>query len=495
MVIDRILDLFGLKRSSQYAAAKTTIGSGGWSVADSKVNTVLANSLPQMRARARQLVRDMPAMAAAVTRIEEFTVGEGVTMQSRIKGEDGKLIKPLNQKIEDAWNFWCDEADESGLLHFSEMTQLCARNEVEVGEYVAIKRLSKNKGKYIPFSLLMMEPDDIAMYGGKELPNNEINQGVEFVPSTGRPVAYHFQNYERRKDPLRIPADKVVIGYKSERPGQLRGVTPLAPVILLAHSLRDYLSAELEGAQKAAKWLAFITSPDPAATMSAFGGAASSTYTDSAGNAQYTQEVGNAVIDYLRTGETVTVANHNRPGDNFEAFVRFILRAFAAAAGVTYELVSGDYYDAKYTAARVSRNDMLAGIRTRRRRLIRNWCSPVYNEFMDWAVVTGKLDLPNYFSNKPHYQKAVWLGPGMESLDPLREGKAEAEAIANKTRSPQEILLSRGRDPEQVLDEIEEWETMLKERGLEPEEISTAMQTNPAAQGAAEEGKAMRRVK
>lgn len=503
-VIDRLVGVFSPKAQvrrlvtrNQYAAAKTNLGTGGWNPYDSKVNTVIANSIYQLRARARQLVRDMPAMATAVQRVEEYTVGNGITLQSRVKDETtGKLAKGINQKIEDAWNRWCDEADAGGRLHFYEIQQLACRQEVEAGEYVIIKRASKGEGRYLPFQLLIVEPDQVRGYydayqsagaaapqgpnGTGPLPGNQVYQGVEYDPRTGKAVAYYFEDPDRWTKTLRIPADQVIMGFRTLRPNQLRGVTPLASVILLAHQLRDYLEAEISSAQRAARWLAFVTSADPSASMAAFGALA--TPSDEAyHDEKYTMEMGNAIIDFLRTGEQVTIANHNRPGESFEPFVKFILRTFAAAAGVTYELVSGDYRDSVYTAARVARNDMLKGIKIRRGRLVRQLCERVRHEFMMWAVVTGKLDLPNYFADFTPWDRCIWMEPGMEQLDPLREGRAESDAVEDKLRSPQEVLQARGRDPEQVLDEWAEWQEMLDDRGLSQDGGEAQLKTNPDA--------------
>lgn len=468
-------------RGRLYAAAKTNLSTGRWTPPDHKVNALLAGSLPALRARARQLVRDMPAMATAVQRLEEFTVGPGLTLQARVKGPDGKLDKRVNQAIEDAWAFWCDEADDAGRLCFGEIQQLAARSEVELGEYLVVKKASRARGRGLPLSLQLFEPDQLSAAGGTALPGNEILQGVEYDPRTGRAVAYHFEDGARFTRIVRIPADRVVCGFKTLRPGQLRGVTPLAPALLLAHSLRDYIEAEVESAQKAARWLAFVTSPDPAGTMAALGASLSPADTTTDGSQQYVMEFGNAIVDFLKTGEQVTIANHNRPGDSFVPFTRWVLQSFAATVGVTYELLSGDYKDAAYTGARVARNDMLAGIRVRRARLTRQLCENVRREFMDWAVLAGKIDLPTYFRDPAPFLRAVWLGPGMEALDPLREGRADADAVVKLLKSPQEVLLARGRDPEQVLDERKEWDDMLADRGLVPAQTQAPLASNPAA--------------
>jgi len=497
-IIDRIVGLFSpaseLRRAavrnlvrSKYAAAKSNTNTGGWNPVDDNVNTVIANSVEKLRARARQLVRDMPAMATAVQRVEDFQVGDGITLQARVKDPaTGALAKNINQRIEDAWKFWSDDADAGGRLHFHEMQQLACRQEVEVGEYIFIKRFTRAAGRFLPFDLLAVEPDHLTSYGATALPGNQIHQGVEYDPRTGRALAYHFEDADRWKKPQRYPAGQVLMGFKSLRPNQLRGVTPLAPVILLAHQLRDYLEAEISSAQRAARWLAFVTSADPMGAMAAFGAAET---TDDANNSYSSMEMGHSIVDFLKSGESVTIANHNRPGESFEPFVKFILRTFAAAVGVTYELVSGDYTGSQYTSARVARNDMLKGIAIRRGRLIRQLCEPVKREFMFWAVTSGKLDLPGYLTNQAYFNRSVWMAPGVEQLDPLREGRAESDAVDAKLRSPQEVLHGRGRDPEQVLDEWAEWQQMLEERELDEPRQPAQLATNPAAVAEQDENK------
>lgn len=496
--IDRVIGLFSpeaeFKRAmyrhavrSKYAAAQGNTNTGSWNPSSQTVNTVIGNSATTLRARARQLVRDMPAMATAINRVEDFVVGDGVTLQARVKDPStGMLAKVVNQQIEDAWNFWCDEADAGGRLHFYEIQQLAARGELEVGEYLFIQHFTRAANRYLPFDLLAIEPDRLTAYGANTLPGNDLHEGVEYDPRTGKAQAYHFEDADRWRTPQRYPAQQISHGFKTLRPNQLRGVTPLAASILLAHQLRDFLEATMSRAQREARWLAFVTSNDPLATMNALGGALTS---DDDNNSYYESEMGHAVVDFLRAGESVTVPNMTTPGDTFDPFTKFTLRIFAASVGVTYELVSGDYTSAQYSSTRVSRNDMLKNIAVRRSRLVRQFCEPVKRQFMFWANATGRLDLPGYMTNQEYYNRCVWMPPGVEYLDPLREGRAETDAVNAKLKSPQEVLHQRGRDPEQVLDEHAEWKQMLEDRGLNTPTEQKPLASNPAA--VADQGKVL----
>jgi hypothetical protein len=70
---------------AQYAAAKTTRLTGGWSPGDGSVNQVIGNSADKIRAR------DFPYFSRAVKILADYTVGPGIMFQSRIRGTDDKL--------------------------------------------------------------------------------------------------------------------------------------------------------------------------------------------------------------------------------------------------------------------------------------------------------------------------------------------------------------------------------------------------------------------
>ena len=123
-------------RSLQYAAAKTNRLTGPWSPLNADINTFIKNSSSAVRARVRQLVRDFPYFVRAVNVMCDYTVGPGIIFQSRIKDEKEKLNKKLIQKVEDSFNFWADEADISGKLHYYEMMELAKRQDLESGEFL-----------------------------------------------------------------------------------------------------------------------------------------------------------------------------------------------------------------------------------------------------------------------------------------------------------------------------------------------------------------------
>jgi lambda family phage portal protein len=450
----------------QYAAAKASVG--GWSPIDSDANTEIRTSSPQVRSRVRQLVRDFPYFGRAIDVLVALTVCQGYVLQSQaMPHEDGN--RTIRTDIEDAFKRWADQADISGKLTFHELCQLAKRQECECGEFFLIKRQSSDSKRFIPFCLQAIEADRLTALGTPAVRTNEIDQGVEFNPDTGEVLAYWFETDKR---PMRVAAADVVHGYVMQRPGQLRGISPFAPGVLAARELGEYLAAEIEGAKMAAKYLAFIESPDLSGFQDLRGVAP--------GAAPRNEYLENAVLEYLRPGEKINLASHNRPGNNFDPFVRLVLRMLSVTTGVPYELLSADYSGINYSTMRVCRNDLTQILKVHHGRMTGHLCTPVFREVLRQSVLSGRLSLPGYWADPTRYSQAKWVSTGMESIDPLKETKAHVDQLESLLRSPQEIAAARGRDYEELLDEIKEAEGMIAERGLSRGEVSTALAGNPA---------------
>lgn len=465
-------------RTSKYAAAQTDRLTGPWSPANTNVNEVIGNSAPTVRARIRQLVRDFPYFARAINNICDYTVGAGIRFQSRIKDDAGKLNKKRIQQVEDAFNFWADQADIAGKLHYYEMMELAKRQEVESGEFILVKTSVKQPGRYLPYGLQMFEADWLASYITRPASaDNDITQGIEYNKNTGQVAAYHFTDPDSWGKPKRVPAENVIHGFKTLRPGQLRGISSFTPAVLLAHSLSEYMEAEIDTAKMAAKYLAFIKTPSPFERQT-------NVTTDSE-TSQKIDELETAIIEYLRPGEEVEIASNPKPGTNFPPFVRLILTMLSISTGVPYEILSGDYQGMNYSTARIVRNDFSQQLKPIIIRHVRHFGMATFVPFMEFAVLSGKLDLPGYFINPWPYLESHWQPPGMESVDPLRETKARIEEVSSGLRSPQEVVGARGRDLEDVYKEIATARVMADELDLsfELKKPSTALANNPAAVG------------
>jgi lambda family phage portal protein len=198
-------------------------------------------------------------------------------------------------------------------------------------------------------------------------------------------------------------------------------------------------------------------------------------------NGKRIEALENATIEYLNRGEDVKVNGVTRPVNGLEFFAKMTLRIIATTSHLPYEILSGDYQGVNYSTLKASRNDFVQTLRPQWGRKIRNFCNPTFRWWLDNAVLCGELKLKNYWTNQEHYQNCLWIPPGIESVDPLRETKAMIDQINTGTRSPQEIIMSRGRDPKDVVAEIKEWQELLADSGVVLDSVSTSLQNSPGA--------------
>lgn len=415
-------------------------------VSDSDINTILASDAPMVRAHVRDLVRNFPFFARAVDIYAAYIVGRGLVPQSKLK-------KKVAQKIEDYLNSWMDRADISGKLHFYEMQELCIRQYCESGEYLWIEHYSPKKG----YQLQAVESDWLP-YGDYSLGTGTATKnGISFDPTTGERIAYNFMSPNLFGQEITVPASRVIHGFETKRPGQERGISPFVAGVRLSKYLSEYIGAEVNAAKLAARYLAFVETPD-------FQLRQSNLETENSKKIDYLEE---AIIEYLRPGEKINFANSQRPGSNFLPFIQFCCQIFAITTGIPYELISGSYQDLNYSTARVTRNDFQEVLYPKISGLVRKFCQPVIGKAIMYGVMRGELSLPGFFRKSAYYSQITWHGTGQKPVDQLKESKAQREDMNAYTRSPVEVAAARGRDLGDVLSEFKKAQEMADELNLD----------------------------
>ena len=78
----------------------------------------------------------------------------------------------------------------------------------------------------------------------------------------------------------------------------------------------------------------------------------------------------------------------------------------------------------------------------------------VYARWMDAAVLSGGLTLPDYEANRVRLLTADWLPTKWDWVDPLKDANAEIAQIEAGLKSRTQAIAERGYDAEQVDREI-----------------------------------------
>jgi lambda family phage portal protein len=461
----------------QYAAAKQT-HSNGWSLIDPQVNDLIRMSSPSVRTRVRKLVRDFPYFARANELLADYTVGAGVDMQARILDQKGELHDVQSRLVEDGWKRFGDEADISGKLHLEEMSRLAKYQDNECGEFFIIKRFVKDPKRYVPLALQMVEPDWLTSHNTTPVGSrNTIDQGIEYNTDTGVVIAAHFENPDSWGKPMRITADHFYHGFKTLRPGQLRGISAFAPGVVVTDDLSEVVAGEVDAAKYAGKWLALITK-DPTNPINMVPGLGGDT-TKQGSPIEYLE---NSIIEYLNPGEKVEFPTNNRPSANFPPFVRLVLSMFAVTTGLPLELISGDYNGLNWAVTKVIRADFAHSQKPVTARHIRQFYTPIDRDVMDLSVLHGRLPFRDYFSNPYPYLRRKWHPPVMAPVDKLRDTKAALDTLSKNLESPQAVVADlTGREYEDVIKDIAAAKKIREKYGVTDAEVSTALANNAAA--------------
>lgn len=450
-----------------YAAASGGRRAIGRQTTPVSLSAMLAAREP-LAARARYLSANNALAASAVEGWVSALVGSGIKPQS--SHTDTSIRGALNL----AFETWTDEADADGLTDFYGLQALMVRRMVTDGEAFG---LMVNTASGLRIRLIDPAQVDSGMTRDIASDGGRIVQGVEF-DRDGQRVAYHIfpdrPGMPYGNLPLqaqRIPAEDVVHLFRPETPGQVRGVTWLAPVMLRLGDLDQWRDAAL-ARQKVASMLAgFIRQVD--GSGSPMDGTA-----DTDGILTGGLEPG--TLKVLGPNEDITFSTPANVGTEVMTFAKFTEREIAAGLGLPASILTGDLSDVNYSSIR-------AGLVEWRRRidalqhgiLAFQVLRPIWRRWAATEVLSGRVS-----TTVAEAMPAKWIVPKQAWVDPAKDVKAEVEAIAAGLMSRREAVTSRGVDIEALDAEIAADNERAKTLGLTFGVPAAANENQPASAAA-----------
>lgn len=447
-----------------YEGAKTGRRTDGWVTASNSANTEIASAGPRLRNRARDLARNNPYGKKARRVFSDNFVGTGIIPQARTNSDR------LNKQIMVAWEEWSANCDADGNCDFYGLQALIVRSMYESGEcFVRYRDRFTADGLAVPFQLQVLEADYLDTTRNEELRSGGyIRQGIEF-DSIGRRVAYWMWPQHPgdqvitgpRFQSSRIPADQILHIYEKERPGQIRGVTSYAPVMLKMRDLDDYDDAELWRKKIESCFAAFVIQ-NSGSDGPVIGNVVSQAGQAPSGSGQPVPKRVEAfrpgMIEYLKPGEDVKFGAPTSDA-NYAAYMRAQLHAVAAGLGITYEQLTGDLSQVNYSSLRAGLLEFRRSVETLRWQVfIPQFCVPVWKRFIDRAFIAGRIGRIDY--------GASWTPPKFEMIDPLKDAQADTLMMRNGTLTLREAIANRGFDPDQQIEDIAATNQLLDEKKI-----------------------------
>ena len=440
-------------RRRMYEGARVNRLTSDWVTGGTSADAEIKGSLARLRNRSRQLVRDNDYARQTIRAVRNNVIGTGIKMQAQVRMQrgGGRLDQAVNDAIELAWSDWGrkDSCHTAGRLSFPDIERLLVGAMAESGE-VFVRMIRQPFGaSRVPFALEIIESDllDDNYTGSSTIEGNEWRMGIE-LNRWGRPVQYAFLTKHPGDSTFGpsttarhrlVPAAEVLHLYQQERPGQTRGVPWLASAIQRLHMLAGYEQAEVVRARASSSLMGFITSPEG----------------ELLGDEVYDNErVSNfepGVFKYLAPGESVTVPQLDAPDGQLEPFLRAMLRAMAAGVGCSYETISRDFSQTNYSSSRLSLLEDRENWKALQQYMIENFHRPVFEAWLEMAVLGGALNLPAYETDPDRYRRVRWMPRGWAWVDPAKEVQAYKDAVRCGFKTQADVVAEQGGDLEELL--------------------------------------------
>lgn len=435
-------------QSLRNAAARLVIRSleaagGGRRFAGAKRVSNLNNELmaggATVALRASALYHNDANIRAAVDSLVAHLVGYGFTPIP--KHTDERVRKALVA----IWKSFNRVADPAGRMDLDGLAKLAALSMIRDGECFVI--LQPTGDADAPLKVELIHRDQLPLDRFAEtIPGKDgarIRAGIEF-DACNRIVAYHFLP-ARPGDvtapwdgngwqTIRVPAEHVLHIFNPVEIGQVRGLSWLAPVVLLAKELSEYRDAALVRAKVSAMLVGAIRTPDGAPLLPG-----------SAANGVQTSGMEPGAMIPLAPGEDVTF---NTPPTNadFPEFVKAQLRAMASGLGSTYEQISGDLSQTSFSSARVGLLEFRRKMEPQQFQFAHQFYDPIWRRLVTLAALSGALDAPDFFDDPEAYLCVDWLPPRWDYVNPSQDVAADIDAIAAGLKSRAQAVAERGYD-------------------------------------------------
>lgn len=408
------------RRRAGYDIAKDTKeNKGRWADVDSLAP--VSQMTPGVRATARDRGRHEAInncyVAGIVRTLVRDTVGTGPRLQ--MLTDDDRL----NEGLEDLWRLWT--AATNMPLTF----RIAAGVRYVAGECFGVFRDSKRLdrlGLPVTLDVRLIEPDQVSHgYLVRPFMTNG-DDGIE-VDDEGEVTAYKilrhhpgdyraFPTYETDT----VAPENVLHWFQPDRPGQLRGMTPLAPALDDLAQLRRFEKAILAGAEFRSSVAGVLESDlppdtiDPAVTTQDFFD---------------TTEIVRGMLLTLPSGTKAVFPNEGPPPTGYDVYVQAKLRKIGRAINMPYGKIAGDHSRYNYSSGRMDDAPYWSDRDIERQEMQAKFFDPVFYKFCDFA----RFALPALaaFAGRWWELKHAWHYDARPSSDPEKDARGDELNLTN----------------------------------------------------------------
>lgn len=442
------------RRVSVDAAQTTDENKRHWAHADglAPVSQLTPWVRRQLRNRARYEVLNGCYPAGLIRTLVGDTVGSGPRLQ---------LLTPdaaFNANVEALWRVWAAAAN------WPLTTRLMCGVRWVGGECFGVFRDSKRLARLnvpVTLDLGLIEPDQVGEPLGGYLYRTTGDDGI-LCDADGDVVAYRILkghpgdmrigvNFTQFDD---VAVDDVIHWFIPDRPGQLRGITPLTPALEILGQMRRFTAATLTAAEVAAMLAGVLKTnllPDDGAEIT------SDRMWD-------TVPLVKGTLLTLPAGWEASQFNATQPTTTYQMFMNAKLREVGRAMNVPYGKMAGDHSEYNYSSARLEDQNYWIDRDVERQAMQVTVFDPFFYRWCEFAkyVIPGLIAYEGEWWRLTHQ----WHYDGRVSIDPVKDATGDEINLTNGTDTLAAIAARDGTTVEAILDQRKREMDMFRERGL-----------------------------
>lgn len=453
-----------------YSAANRDRLNGSWRTASTSADAEIGPAAQLLRDRMRDLVRNNPYAANALSVLVTHAVGAGIVPRSKDK------------KVNALFAEWAKQCDADGHLDFNGVVSLVTSEMLEAGTGVIRRRRRRlEDGLAVPLQLQVIEVDHLdATKNGDLGGGRRAAYGIEY-DGIGKTTAYWMYPVHPGNAVLAastslnsrpVPADEVAFAFVKQRAGQTQGVPWGHAAVRKLYDLETYEDAELIRKKLEACLVGVVTGGDEPGGVGLPMGEDEVPGVYNA-DGEIVEKFVPGMLYHARGGKDIKFTQPANTA-NYDSYKTSMLHTIAAGFRVPHALLTGRLDKVNYSSSKV-------GLETYKRTIddlqwkviIPMICQPLWDWFCEAAYFAGKI--------KSRKVPVEWSPPRFPTADEAKDIAARVAAIRAGLLNPLVAIAETGYTPDEVIDGFVEWNKKLDDKGLvfdsDPRRMSQAGQT------------------
>ncbi|MBI5726043.1 MAG: phage portal protein [Planctomycetes bacterium] len=417
-----------------------------------------------LRNRSRYEVANNSYARGIVLTLANDVIGTGPRLQMLL--DDDKA----NRTIESEFANW------ARAINLPEKLRTMRQARAQDGEAFSILFNNPGLGTPVKLDIKLIEAEQVSSSVSASLRRSgpDVANAVDGIifDTLGNPVEYLvLKNHPGSgtfidaADFDRVPAKYVIHWFRTDRPGQSRGLPDILPALPLFAQLRRYTLAVISAAESAANVAVLMKTNAPA------GGKAAEV------EPMTEMEFSPNMAVFTPEGWEPSQIKAEQPATTYEMFKREILTELARSVSMPYNIAAGNSSGYNYASGRLDHQTYYKSIRVEQSHCESVVLDRIFNAWLTEAVkVFPELTGPDFAkatsgTDAPHQ----WFWDGHEHVDPAKEANAQATRLASNTTTLANEYARQGKD----------WETELRQRAKEVQlcnelGLTVVNPTNPA---------------